>query len=438
MQISCLVACRLINELSSMIEIPLALERQFDQCLANESISREKRVYYIRWLRFYLDFCHKYDYSEAERGSLDLFDRKLEEKRQGSFQRKQASASVELYYRILEESGDRPEAESRLEEELECWAVVLRKLKECILTRHYSKKTLSTYAMWVKQFRDFLKNGDPANVTAEDAAGFFTYLATVKKVAASTQNQAFNALLFLFKHVFKREFEGFDGVVRAKRSNYIPMVLSREEVDAVFACLKHPHNLIVKLLYGCGLRRFEVVNIRVNCLNFDAGMLTVHDGKGKKDRVVPLPQSIIPELKLQVNRVRSQLVRDNDSGFDGVFMPEAMSRKFKNAAKELPWQWLFPARNFTLVPDTEELRRYHAHEAKLSFAIKTASMKAGLTKRVTAHTFRHSFASHLLENNYDIRTIQELLGHSDVKTTMIYTHTVRSRTVKDARSPLDF
>ncbi|MEE9345874.1 MAG: tyrosine-type recombinase/integrase, partial [Methylococcales bacterium] len=197
-------------------------------------------------------------------------------------------------------------------------------------------------------------------------------------------------------------------------------------------------DLVAKLLYGCGLRLFECLNLRVQDFNFDAGILTIHNGKGKKDRTVPIPQSIVPGLKRQLQKVMAVHDADLKQNFSGTFLPDQLDRKYKNAAKEYIWQWFFPAQSLTRLLDTQEYRRYHIHESVIQKAIKKAVNDARTPKRATAHTFRHSFASHLLQANYDIRTIQELLGHSDVKTTMIYTHTVQSSTLKQARSPLDF
>ena len=278
---------------------------------------------------------------------------------------------------------------------------------------------------------------DPAQVISDDARRFLTHLAVDRHVVATTQNQAFNSLLFLFRHVLKTEFELGDSVKRARRSRYIPVVMSREEVDAVVANLEHPFKLAVQLMYGCGLRLAELLNLRVQCFNFDQGLLTVHDGKGRKDRSVPLPRVLIPALKEQMTKVRHLHELDVKKEWAGVFMPGAMSVKWKSAAKEFIWQWFFPARGLTLVPMTGDLWRYHMHETQLQVALKEAVRKSGIPKRITAHTFRHSFASHLLRANVDIRTIQQLLGHSDLRTTMIYTHTVQSRTIKEAQSPLD-
>lgn len=317
------------------------------------------------------------------------------------------------------------------------WVAALKKLRDEITLRHYSPKTLKSYRNWVVQFRNYLEFKDVESLVAEDVKQFLTCPAVEQKCSASSQNLAFNALLFFFRHVLGKEFGKMDGVVRAKRRPYIPVVLSKNEVAHVLEKLVPPFDLVGKLLYGCGLRLSECLNLRINNFNFDMGVLTVHDGKGKKDRTLPLPDLIIPELKEQVNRVYHQHQIDLAEGYDGAFMFDRIEKKYRHAGKEFIWQWFFPAKNLTHIVDEDENRRYHLHETHVQRAIKKAVGKAGLTKKATAHTFRHSYATHLLEANYDIRTIQELLGHSDVRTTMIYTHTMRSKTAKEARSPLD-
>ncbi len=318
------------------------------------------------------------------------------------------------------------------------WVWVYEKLNTAIKVRHYSPKTLKVYRSWTRKLQAFTKSKDPQSLSMEDVKRFLSFLAVDKKVAASTQNQAFNALLFLFKHVLEKEFEKVEGVVRAKKKPYIPVVLSREEVDRVIRHLDYSYDLVAKLLYGCGLRLFECLQLRVQDLNFDMNVLTVHDGKGKKDRTVPLPQMLMPELQAQLERVIRLHEEDLATGYGGAFLPTLLTKKYPNAARELVWQWFFPAKALTRVPDTQEYQRYHVHERQVQKAIKHAVQKSKIPKRATAHTLRHSFASHLLQANYDIRTIQELLGHSDVRTTMIYTHTVQSTTLKQAKSPLDF
>jgi len=318
------------------------------------------------------------------------------------------------------------------------WVWVYDNLTAAIKVRHYSPKTLQAYKIWTQKFQTFTKSKDARSLTMDDVKSFLSFLAVEKKVAASTQNQAFNALLFLFRHVLEKEFGKVEGVVRAKRRAYIPVVLSREEVNRVIVHLEYPYDLVAKLLYGCGLRLFECLKLRIQDLNFDMKVLTIHDGKGQKDRTLPMPTILLPELETQLERVMQLHQQDLASGYAGSFLPSALAEKYKNASRELVWQWLFPAKTLTLIPNTQEHRRYHLHESHVQKAIKQAVRKSQIPKRASAHTFRHSFASHLLQANYDIRTIQELLGHSDLKTTMIYTHTVQSVTVKQAKSPLDF
>jgi integron integrase len=332
---------------------------------------------------------------------------------------------TQYYEAGYQEKSDSPE-----------WDTVLETLAAEIKVRHYSRKTLKAYALWSRQFQRFLKNKLPDALTSTDVKEYLTYLAVKCKVAASTQNQAFNSLLFLYRHGLKREFGELRDVPRAKKSLYIPMVLSREEIDAILKQLSYPYYLVVNLLFGCGLRLFECLQLRVRDFNFDAGILTVH-GKGKKDRTVPLPETIIHDLKSQINVVVEVHEKDLAIEYDGVFLDNALEMKYPNAPKELIHQWFFPQQSLTFVAENGERRRYHLHESQLQEALYYAVRKAKIPKRVTAHTFRHSFATHLLQANYDIRIIQKLLGHSSLKTTMIYTHCIPVRTIKEPKSPLD-
>jgi integron integrase len=318
------------------------------------------------------------------------------------------------------------------------WVHLYEGLKNEIRLRHYSPKTLSTYQSWLRKFQAFVKSKDIRLLSQQDVKDFLTHLAVTKKVAASTQNQAFNALLFLYKQVMQTDFGEIKGVPRAKRQPYVPVVLSQAEIDKVVSCLSPLYVLPVQLLYGCGLRISECLNLRLQDFNLDVGRVTVHRGKGKKDRTLPLPQSIMAGIQTQFERVADLHNEDLSTGYAGVFLPDNIEKKYKNAARELSWQWFFPAKTLTFVNDENAYRRYHLHDSHLQKAIKRAVTKAKLTKRVSAHTFRHSFASHLVQAHYDIRTVQELMGHSDVKTTMIYLQTVPSLTLKDAKSPLDF
>jgi len=443
-----------------MEQIPQEFLIRFESRLRKNQILPQEYSYYKKWLRYYIDFCSKYGHAPKSSHSLPLFINKLKEKRQARSQQKQAYNAILIYYDMFDISlhrdqerlpgqkgagaldGVKEEASEFLSLDAtpvqDEWRTVYSKLSDEIRVRHYSPKTLKAYSKWVEKFRRFVRNKAFDELSSEDVKQFLTWLAAEQKCSASAQNQAFNGLLFFFRHILKKEFGQIDGVVRAKRKPYIPVVLSRDEIDLVVDKLRYPYNLIAKLLYGCGLRLAECMNIRINALNFDHGVLTVHDGKGKKDRTLPLPEVIIPDLLAQVDLVKKRHRECLEAGYDGVFMFGAMDKKSKYAAKEFNWQWLFPAKELTHVPETGEYRLYHLHDRHVQKAIKSATSRLQLTKRVTAHTFRHSFASHLLQANYDIRTIQALLGHSDVRTTMIYTQTVPSRTLKEAKSPLDF
>jgi integron integrase len=276
-----------------------------------------------------------------------------------------------------------------------------------IRLRHYSPKTLKAYRQWVRHLQTLTRSKDPAALSTTDVREFLTGLAVQRKVSAATQNQAFNALLFFYRHVLNKEFGKVEGVVRAKRKPYVPVVLSREEIETILQHLPPPYDLVVKLLYGCGLRVSECLQLRVQCFNFDAAVLTIHDGKGGKDRTVPLPETILPELRARLEALKNLHQRDLERNYAGVFLVNALESKYKHAAQEFIWQWCFPAKQLTYVQKTEEYRRYHLHQTHLQKAIKDAVGNARLYQRASAHTFRHSFASHWLQAHDDIRTIQE-------------------------------
>jgi len=425
-----------------MKNIPPDLENSFKTLLDQESVSRQNRTEYQKWLRYYLDFCQKYSFDQSNQDSLAHFIDKLRKKNQTAQQQSQATQAIQLYYKLNAEKEPLKQDTDKQKEQLKTtradWSSVYSTLSAEINLRHYSPKTLRAYQGWVRPFQAFTKSKDPRLLTGSDARDFLTFLAEKKKVSASSQNQAFNALLFLYKHILKKDLGELKGIVRAKRKPYIPVVLSREEIDTIIDNLKYPYDLVVKLLYGCGLRISEGLKLRVQDFNFDTCILSIHDGKGKKDRSVPLPQTLMPELKAHLEKVTTLHEKDLEFGYSGAFLINQLEKKYKNAARELAWQWFFPAKTLTFITGTNEYKRYHLHETHVQKAIKQAVKKAKIPKRASAHTFRHSFASHLLQANYDIRTIQELLGHSDVRTTMIYTHTIKSKTRKEAMSPLDF
>lgn len=461
-----------------MLTVTASLSQAFEAQLGQRNVPDQQRRDFHKWLRFYLDFCAKYTLDPKLTASFAGFDEKLKSKGQSDVQRQQARRSIAIYYRTIgvikspqntsgnssaknpsplvasdtpnqasSKQADLPTAEHAIQLSAVAtepqkltgcnWEAIYEQLKNAIKVRHYSNKTWQAYRYWLQQFQTFTKSKDAGLLGMDDVKGFLSHLAVNKQIAASSQNQAFNALLFLFKNVLQKEFGKVEGVVRAKRRPYIPVVLSRPEVDRVIGLLEPPYDLIAKLLYGCGLRLFECLKLRVQDLNFDMQVLTVHDGKGLKDRTLPMPSTLAAELAAQVEQVAILHEQDLAANTAGVFLPSALDIKYKNAAKEFAWQWLFPAKSLTLMPGSEDYRRWHLHETHMQRAIKLAVRKSRIAKRASAHTFRHSFASHLLQANVDIRTIQELLGHSDLKTTMIYTHTVPSVTIKEAKSPLD-
>ena len=288
----------------------------------------------------------------------------------------------------------------------------------------------------MRKFQGFMVNTTPAELTGAEAKRLLADLAVRRQVSAAAPHQAFNARLFLFRHVFTKDLGDLSDTPRAKRSKYIPTVLSRQEVERLLAELHEPYALLAMVMYGCGLRLSETANLRIQHVNVDTGRLSVPFGKGGKSRTVPLPHKIHGDIMRQFEKVRELHQADMKKGYDGVFLPASFEKQAKSAARELVWQWFFPAQRLTLVEATRELRRSHVHASDIQRAIKAAARKAGIPKRVSPHTLRHTFATHLLQANDDIRQIQQMLGHSDVRTTMIYTHTIKSD-LKPLQRPLD-
>ncbi len=289
---------------------------------------------------------------------------------------------------------------------------------------------------WVRRFILFHGKRHPAEMDAPEIQAFLAHLAQEKNVSASTQNQALSALLFLYREVLHKEI---DPVLlpSAKRPERLPTVLTRDEALRLLNHLDGTYKLMAQLLYGSGLRLMECVRLRIKDIDFEYRTITVRDGKGEKDRIVPLPETVIPELRRQTQRVSMLHEEDLAAGDGEVYLPYALAQKYPNAAREFIWQYLFPASRRSVDPRSGKERRHHLDPSGLQRAVKQAAQKAGIQKRVTPHTLRHSFATHLLQAGYDIRTVQELLGHKDVRTTMIYTH-VLQRGGLAVRSPLDF
>ncbi|MBN1781125.1 integron integrase [bacterium] len=288
--------------------------------------------------------------------------------------------------------------------------------------RHYSYRTEKSYIFWIRQYIYFHGKKHPDDLGEKEITGFLTHLAVIKKVAASTQNLALCAIVFLYKHVLKKDPGNFNDLVWAKKPSRIPVVFSRDEVRTILNRLDGVHRIMATLLYGAGLRLRECLNLRIKDIEFDFNQILVRNAKGGKDRVVPLPQKLKEPLKEQIARVKKIHQQDLEDGYGSVYLPNALERKYPNAARQFGWQYVFPAHQISTDPISGTRRRHHLYDSVLQKAVKNAIRKSGIYKHAGCHNLRHSFATHLLEDGYDIRTVQELLGHNDVKTTMIYTH----------------
>jgi integron integrase len=313
---------------------------------------------------------------------------------------------------------------------------LLDAVREGLRARHYSRRTEKAYVAWIRRYIVFHGKRHPRDMGAAEVTRFLNALAVEGRVSASTQNQALGALLFLYRTVLGVDLPWLDDLVRARRPRRLPIVLSRTEVRAVIAQLTGTRQLMACLLYGGGMRLLECVRLRVKDVDFAANQVVVRAGKGNQDRLTVLPRTVHEPLRRQLERVHCLHAHDVAHGAGWVELPEALGRKYPTAGRELAWQWVFPATRLYRDPETGQRRRHHLHETVLQRAVRQAVRAAGITKPATCHTFRHSFATHLLEAGYDIRTVQELLGHRDVATTMIYTH-VLNRGPGAVRSPAD-
>lgn len=313
---------------------------------------------------------------------------------------------------------------------------LLDQVRDAIRLKHYSYRTEQTYIGWIRRYILFHNKMHPKDMGGAEVEAFLTHLAVEENVAASTQNQALSALLFLYRYVLHQELECQLEAVRAKRSRYLPTVLTKDEVRSVLQQVSGVHGLVLKILYGSGLRLNEGLRLRIKDIDFAQRQIVVRDAKGNESRITMLPGSLIIPLQEHLQKVRQLHQRDLDQGYGSVYLPFALERKYPHADRAWIWQFVFPSPGYSRDPRSGVVRRHHLHETGVQRSLKQAVRGAGINKRVGCHTFRHSFATHLLEDGYDIRTVQELLGHKDVKTTMIYTH-VLNRGGKGVRSPLD-
>ena len=324
-----------------------------------------------------------------------------------------------------------------LQQVLEIYPDHIRNLIKIIRIKNYSIRTERAYLDWLLRYIRFHNMSDPVTLSEQDLSSFLDDLVIRKQVSSSTQSQALNALIFFYKNVLDKPLSDSIQFYRSKRPRRLPVVLSRDEVARLFDAMSYPKSLLMaNLLYGCGMRLMECITLRIMDVDFDYQQILIRNAKGKKDRVVPLPSKLIAPIKEQIKKVSTLHKDDLTAGYGSVYLPDALARKYRNAEFEFRWQYLFPSTKISKDPRSSIYRRHHIHESSLHRHIKSATESAGISKKVNCHTLRHSFATHLLESGYDIRTVQELLGHANVSTTMIYTHVLNKPGVSVV-SPLD-
>ena|SRR5688572_427444 len=314
---------------------------------------------------------------------------------------------------------------------------LLDRMRAAIRLRHYGRRTEEAYVGWVKRFILFHGKKHPAAMGADEVNAFLNHLAVERRVSASTQSQALCALIFLYRHVLEDPLQWMDEIVRAQRRERLPLVLVKSEVRTLLGAMEGVPRLVASVLYGGGLRLLEALRLRVKDVDFAANMIVVRQGKGDKDRRTLLPEGLKEPMRRQIEQARRIHQRDLRLGLGAVWLPDALAMKYRNAAREFPWQWVFPATRLWTDPVTGARGRHHLDESVIQRAVRRGVRSAGLDKPAACHTLRHCFATHLLEDGYDIRTVQELMGHADVRTTMIYTHVLQQMGRRGIRSPLD-
>jgi len=433
----------------------------FKGCLEENRVRPDHSDFYVKWAQTFVDFRPGKKLRDRSAEDIRSF---LENLRNGprieEWQVKQAEHSLKILYErflpgyvpvhVPASPPSEPVAEKKQGTESNrfrdrvipgevdrLFSPLLQALKTEIRGRHYSIRTETAYLDWVRRFIAFHGYGDPKGMEGTvEVKEYLDFLAVEREVAASTQNQALNALVFFFNNALKKPFGEMETFVRAKRPQRLPEVMTREEVQALLAQMEGIAALMAGLMYGGGLRLMECLRLRVKDIDFARHQILVRDGKGQKDRVTMLPERFYEALKSHLEQVKSVYEQDRAQGSAEVFIWPALARKYPNAGKEWIWQYVFPAKSLSVDPRSGKVRRHHIHESVVQKAVKNAASRSGVNRKVSCHTLRHSFATHLLEAGYDIRTVQELLGHADVSTTMIYTH-VLNRPGLSVKSPAD-
>ncbi|MFH1505261.1 MAG: integron integrase [Candidatus Omnitrophota bacterium] len=401
----------------------------FQQFLVEKDFADEKQApFYAHWVKRFLSF--KGDGSVDTKSKINVFLASLKtEEHKEDWQLTQARQAINLYISLFP-SSDKKEEE-----------IILAQMIKLIRTKHYSYKTERSYADWVKRFFIYLKDVKKKNIhrqilDTDDIKGFLSWLAIKRKVSSSTQNQAFNALLFLFREVISIKVGDLSKTARAKRGAKLPVVLTVEEVKKIFEAAAEKHYFLLQLLYGTGMRLMELARLRVQDIDFGNNTIFIRSAKQDKDRATMLPEFLKAALQKHLEKVKKIHEVDLAAGHGEVYLPDAISRKYRGAGREWKWQYVFPTKSLSIDPRSNKIRRHHISEKRVQRLMREAVLNAGIVKNATAHTLRHSFATHLLQNGVNIREVQELLGHKHLETTMIYTHVLRDMS-NAPKSPLD-
>lgn len=407
--------------------------RQFEEYLRRQAKVHHQRIpYYMKWVKMYLEFTQGEGGEKHGVETVRSFTEMLSLHRE-AWQVSQAQDAVRHYVYYLSCKKPENHAEHRPVPHVTDGESIIERCRKMIRLKQLSYQTEKTYLQWLRRYEEYLDGRKPA---ADSLRSFLSHLAVEKRVSAATQKQAFNALLFVFRHVLHIDIHGLNDVVPSRKDRRLPVVLTEAEVSGILTHLRGEYLLMAKMLYGAGLRLGECVSLRIKDLDFGRGSITVRSGKGDKDRQTVLPSGIVGDLREQMERARRYYDDDQRTGVAGVMLPKALERKYPHAGREWGWFWLFPARKLSVDPLTNVVRRYHLFPSSLQKAFRAAVRGSLVAKHATVHTLRHSFATNLIEYGYDIRTVQELLGHSHVSTTMIYTH-VATRNKLGVISPVD-
>ncbi|MBW8003550.1 MAG: integron integrase [Planctomycetes bacterium] len=393
-------------------------------------VSSHKIPHYLRWIRKYIELTGKTSFSD---NTQDKFLKEIYSQ-YPAWQVEQADKAVTIYISFIRKNHDSNMKSLKLDNSV--WKNVILNMKEEKRLQNKSLKTERSYIYWVKKFSEYSGSKIPGYVSQDDVKGFLTYLAVEHSVAVSTQKQAFNAILFLFRHILDKQIDNLDSVVRSKVKRRLPLVLSQREVSEIIRRMKHSYRLMTEIIYGCGLRLSKCLSLRIKDVDFQNTILTIRSGKGDKDRQTLLSTKVLPTLKKQIQDIRKYYEEDRFEDRPGVELPRALERKFPNAGKEWTWFWVFPSARISVDPRSGIARRHYMLTSSLQKSFKTAIGVSGIAKNKSIHTLAYSFAIHLVESGYDIRTIQELLGHSNVSTIMIYTHISRCNKL-GVISPMD-